>query len=468
MPVETPHNEFEQWLRQHAEQHRLYPDESVWNGIRNRVHKRRWYPFVLTLLLITGGGVSWVMIDQPDLPINYMAQTAGKSIAKNQSGLQTHSTHSPGPDHSIPYRVAHPKNHSESLPFIGLRTLNESTVPGMASENTPPSKSPEPIESTSTMDDSKLLTGVRPKPVAQPDVQSISVIPAVSDRGHDTEPHQLVMEEQPTISKTIFSSALLPEQLQTIESVVNPYKGKHTRKSWELQLSLSPTVSYRKLIEDTDALHAARSVMSTAPAFAVPELTSVVKHKPDLGLQFGISVKRSLSDHLSFTGGVQFNINKYNIRAYRGASEMATVGLSSGGGAGTVSSFTNYRSSGGYWANWLANFYFTASLPIGFQYRIIGNKKLNLNIASTIQPAYLLGNHAYILSTDYKNYLEVPSLIRRWNVNGQFETFIGFQTGKTKWTLGPQARYQILSSYEQAYPIQEHLFDIGIKLGVGL
>ena len=468
MSVEAPHNEFEQWLRQQAEQHRLYPDESVWKRIQNRVHKRRWYPFVLTLLLITGGGVSWVMIDQPDLPINYMAQTAGKAMAKNQSGLQTHPAHNSGPNHSIPYRAARTRNQPESLPFLGLRTLQESNVPEIASENPPTPKSSESIESASAMDDSKLLTGIIANAMAQPDASSISVISAVSPRNPNTASNPLEVEPQPPVTKTSSTNSLLPEQMQTIESVVNPYKGKRTRKSWEMQLSLSPTVSYRKLIEDTDALHAARSIMSTAPAFAVPELNNVVKHKPDLGLQFGISVRRSLSDRLSFTGGFQFNINKYNIRAYRGAGEMATVGLSSGGASGSVSSFTNYRSSGGYWANWLANFYFTASLPIGFQYRIIGNKKLNLNIGSTIQPAYLLGNHAYVLSTDYKNYLEVPSLIRRWNVNGQFETFIGFQTGKTRWTLGPQARYQLLSSYEQAYPIQEHLFDIGIKLGVGL
>jgi len=266
--------------------------------------------------------------------------------------------------------------------------------------------------------------------------------------------------------KTVAS--LLPEQMQTIESVVNTYKGKRTRKSWELEFSVSPTISYRKLIENTNALQAARSQMSTVPAIAVPELNSVVNHKPDLGLQFGISVKRRLSDRLTFTGGIQFNISKYNIRAYRGVGEMATIGLNSGGGTGTVSSFTNYRSSGGAWGNWLANFYFSASAPIGFQYRIAGNRKVNWGVASTLQPSYLMSNHAYVLSTDYKNYLEVPSLIRRWNVNGQFETFVGFQTGKTRWTLGPQARYQILSSYEKAYPVQEHLFDIGVKLGVGL
>lgn len=466
MSFDSHHNEFEQWLRQQAEQHRLYPDESVWNRIHTRVQTRRWYPWVLALLLITGGTMSWVMIDQPDLPINYLAQNNSTSLAPASVAAKNNSS-SNKPKFQIPYRSSERTSDASALPFIGVNDL-----PGADEMIVNNERSQEETNATETIEDlgSQFATTQRVSlKTSAPTDRSVRLnISTPLLKESDPEANTLPVDPEKSNPSNEIHTALFPEQLQTIESVVNTYKGKRTRKSWDMQFSISPTVSYRKLIENTDALQAARSFMSTAPAIAVPELNSVVNHKPDLGLQFGVSVKRSLSERLAFTGGLQFNINKYNIRAYRGAGEMATIGLNSGGGTGTVSSFTNYRSSGGVWANWLANFYFSASAPIGFQYRIAGNRKMNWGMASTLQPSYLLSNNTHVLSTDYKNYLEVPSLIRRWNVTGQFETFVGFETRKTRWTLGPQARYQILSSYEKAYPVQEHLFDIGIKLGVGL
>lgn len=468
MPFDSHHSEFEQWLRRQAQQHRLYPDESVWDRIHTRVQKRRWYPWVFTLLLITGSAVSWVMIDQPDLPINYVAKNTSLDSKALQPLGTSNATQSNRTAHAIPFRSNQQKHIQSTLPFIGLNNLDVTQETNGI--NTDPSSE---ATASAEMEDTRSRSIVSTYTTRQNSPRSTAADVAVEPKEFASETAiQIVNTQRQSAESTPVNPSdanLLPEQLQTIESVVNPYKGKRTRKSWTVQFSVSPTVSYRKLIENTDALQAARSFMSAAPAImAVPELSSVVNHKPDLGLQFGLSVKRQLSKRLAFTGGLQFNINKYNIRAYRGAGEMATIGLNSGGGTGTVSSYSNYRSSGGTWANWLANFYFSASAPIGFQYRIAGNRKVNWGVASTLQPSYLLSNHAYVLSTDYKNYLEVPSLIRRWNVNGQFETFIGFQSGKTRWTLGPQASYQILSSYEKAYPVQEHLFDIGVKLGVGL
>jgi len=74
----------------------------------------------------------------------------------------------------------------------------------------------------------------------------------------------------------------------------------------------------------------------------------------------------------------------------------------------------------------------------------------------------------YLISTDYKNYAEVPSLVRRWNVNTSFETFVGYNLGHMKWRIGPQVRYQLMSSFEDKYPVREHLFDYGLKLGLML
>jgi hypothetical protein len=43
---------------------------------------------------------------------------------------------------------------------------------------------------------------------------------------------------------------------------------------------------------------------------------------------------------------------------------------------------------------------------------------------------------------------------------------VSIQTLGVKWTVGPQIRYQIFSSYKKEYPIIEHLKDYGFKIGL--
>jgi hypothetical protein len=203
-----------------------------------------------------------------------------------------------------------------------------------------------------------------------------------------------------------------------------------------------------------------------------PDLNNIVTHRPDMGLQLGFSMALPLSKRFSLLSGIQFNISKYDIYAYSYPSELATVALSNDyGGTNTVSRVTNYRIVGvnrANKANWLRNFYYSVSAPVGLEYKAFKTRRASLGVAATLQPTYILGNRAYVISTDYKNYMEVPSLTRKWNINAGMEAFAGFKVGKTAWRVGPQVRYQTMSSFKKEYPVQEHLFDYGMKLGIML
>jgi hypothetical protein len=172
--------------------------------------------------------------------------------------------------------------------------------------------------------------------------------------------------------------------------------------------------------------------------------------------------------NLKLRGGLQFNINRYDIKAYAFNGEVATIDLNGGNGNSSISTWTNYRNYAGYKSNWLKNYYFSVSAPIGIELKLLGNNKTNFGIAGTLQPTYILKDRAYLISTDYKNYAEVPRLVRHVNLNTSFETFVNYTNGKTKWQIGPQVRYQILSSFHNKYPVKENLFDFGVKVGVTL
>jgi hypothetical protein len=255
-----------------------------------------------------------------------------------------------------------------------------------------------------------------------------------------------------------------------IESVVNSYQRQLHQPRFRWQLHFIPTISYRSLKEDQKFIAQARMNTTSAAMANSTDLASVIRHRPDIGMQLGVLGTYPISKKVDWVTGLQFNVSKYDIAAYNYPSEVATIALmNSWGGASTVSTLTSFRSSGfRSTASWLRNYYYSVSLPIGLQWRVLGKKQTHWGISATVQPTYVVGNRSYVISVDYQNYAEVPYLINKWNLNVGFETYARFQLGKTDFQLGPQLRYQALSSFKKGYPVQEHLYDFGIKLGVRL
>jgi hypothetical protein len=255
----------------------------------------------------------------------------------------------------------------------------------------------------------------------------------------------------------------------TIESVINSFKTKNRKTKFETQLYFTPTISYRKLTENKSYL---RSLDPAAAPSSFPGLNSSVNnhvtHKPDVGFELGLTGKYAVSNRLKIRGGVQFNVNRYDVKAFSSPLSMTTIALNNGGGIDSISAISGYSNVQGYKSNWLQNLSFQLSVPIGAEFTISENDDVAFGIATTIQPTYVLGDRAYLITTDYKNYMQVPWLIRRWNVNTALETFVTLKSGKTKWQIGPQVRYQLLSSFISEYPVKENLFDFGLKVGITL
>ena len=201
---------------------------------------------------------------------------------------------------------------------------------------------------------------------------------------------------------------------------------------------------------------------------ALYDINNAVTHKPDIGLEFGATTKYALTKSIKLRAGVQFNINRYDIKAFKYVPEVATIALNNGSRVDSLNTVSSYRNFNGGKTDWLQNFYFQVSTPIGVEVKLHGDEKMHIGVASTIQPTYVIGDRAYLITADYKNYAQVPWLIRRWNVNTNLETFVAYSSGKINWQIGPQVRYQLLSSFISKYPVKENLFDFGLKVGISL
>ena len=440
------HNrDFERFLRQNADQYRMFPSERVWKNIHHNLHQRnRWYGYALALLLLTTATVTGVML----IPSNRNIQLADR--------LPEVSTRIPIPAATLPATSA------DSEPLIApLRkertTENENlysasqnlfvadnnpiysggTEPAQVAEEVaataeqlapraiafirnsvaPVVSIPEP-EFIAIITRPAPLLAVKKKPqaapvTAQPEITEEIQVETVSTVSDDTQPPVTagVTEAEEKETQPAAEPAELKQKAaefpMTIESVVNSYTRK--KNKFTLQAYFTPTVSYRRLNEDNQFLSETQA--RTTPSntmVAISDVENIVTHKPDLGLQLGVNAGYTLSPRLTFVTGLQFNVNKYDIRAYNYPAERGTIALMSSPYNTSVERETTYRNySGGRAADWLHNLYFSASLPVGLQYRLSGAGKNEIGVAGTLQATYLLGNKNYMLNTDYKNYIEV-------------------------------------------------------------
>ncbi len=463
--------DFEQFVKQNADQYRMFPSEKVWKNIHHTLHtRRRWYGIGLALLILTAGTVTWVMLN-PSVKNNAALSYKPGVVSHNNQPDQNNNTQPllialASPNAKTSSFITTADNLQRNLFSSGL-TINPNNN---YEENEITAVSPIIAETTAipaTLGQIKVSANPSILNIHQ---QLLTIKPATDISTLQGQNNDLVLTENNKSDIPLADKKIAQENKDisplSIESVVNSYKhsGNKRRLSWEV--FFTPTISYRKLNENKDFINSAQINNNTYITSA--NINSLVTHKPDMGLQVGFNVGYPVSKSLRIVGGFQFNISKYDIRASFSSGDVATFALNTGGGANSFSTISNYRNFSGSKADWLRNLYFSASVPVGLELKLSGNNKTQLGIIGTIQPTYVLSNRAYLLSTDYKNYAEVPSLIRKWNTNTSFEVFAGFSTGKIKWRAGPLVRYQLRSSFLEKYPVKEHLFDFGLKLGVML
>lgn len=443
--------DFEQFVKQNADQYRMFPSEKVWKGIYSTLHTRRkWYSIGLITLLLTTGIATWIMLNTPKPQFISPKQALQNSLEKSNPKIS-------GDD------VVSGNQHSQS-PITNYGGWRKSLGPlSIIPNQTILSRN---LRSNYQQPISPVITPNIPYYLGvsfyQPnDITTTGTIT-------DDSPEFFAIKNKTGVNTEVFSKIgdLFP---QTIESVVNFYSLPATKKRWAWQIYFAPTISYRKLSENKTFLSSSQSTSNSFNLAAVYDVNNIVTHKPDMGFELGFNAGYRLTESLKITSGLQFNVSRYDIRAYNSPTELVTVALNNGSGLrSSISTATNYRNLGGYSSNWLHNLYLSASLPIGAELKILGDGKNYFGIGGTLQPTYIVGDRAYLISTDYKNYVEIPQLIRRWNLSTGFEAFLGYSTGKINWKVGPQVRYQLLSSFQKKYPVKEQIFDFGLKVGVML
>jgi len=187
-----------------------------------------------------------------------------------------------------------------------------------------------------------------------------------------------------------------------------------------------------------------------------------------LGYQLGAEMSYAFSKGWKFIAGIDLSYSGYNIISDQIHPIFATLILKDeyNGQPYPQTYMTHYGNGQGENQISLSNYSHQFSLPVGLQYALFENDKIQINLSSTIAPSLVLKSNAYIMSSDGRYYINDPNLLRKLNLSGNFGSFITFKSKKTKWQVGPSVRYQLLSTYQKRYPVKEHLIDYGIRIGI--
>jgi hypothetical protein len=466
-------DEFEELIRQKTDQYKMYPSDKVWKEVYNSLHTRRRRFIVGMSFLITG-----------------ILFIAGKELL--MPGTHTITAKKTTDTISSPVKT----DISPSAPVFSELKVAANSRQVFDDENK--STSTQPVVSPDPGVQQDMIIPIAPVSGAEKDINGVSgtANPPIARESSDNL-IETFAENTPGLSKPVAHSSTqalaVVEEIKTISpgSLVSKentedkndinwlqqyatYELKNTvkRGRFNWQVYFSPTVNYRSL-SGGDVYTVPKTGVQYVPIalthYGSPD--DYVNHKPAIGFEAGGSMLYRLTRTLTLKTGLQFNYSRYSIKAYSSSSsQQATIALNSFTGYGytnnTITALSNVQNFGGNMQKDLYNRYYQLSVPVGFELRILGNKRLQLNVAANVQPTYLLNRNSYVLTTDYSDYTKAPSLFRRWNFNGAVEAFVSYKIGGLRWQIGPQFRYQLLSTYTDQYPIKENLKEYGIKIGV--
>ncbi len=438
-------NDFEEFLKQKSDQYKMYPSDRVWNNIYSSLHgRKKWWALGFTLFFIGAG----LIVGKEVLVTDY--NKVAKGLNQNTETLIASNTEKNTASSVKPHTSGLQSNmlnkSSNNLQNTQASTTNSVTkqIAGFPQEN-------------GSINQAEPITGVETITVIENNL--LPSVPSLHKKQLSFSIPQKKLELNEALAnknKKVTEATAPVNQVENAAALREPVKASR----WAMQYYASPTVSYRRLSSvSQDGLNNVPVANGLAD-----NVNRYVNHKPAPGFEIGTNLQYKLSNSLTIFAGAQLNYSRYYIDAFKYSKEKASIALTAS--HDTLSGYTNIRNFSGYEPEELQNKYLQLSIPVGIEIKLLGQKKLQFSVAGGFQPTFLISSTSYLISSDYKNYIQSPDLARGFNVHTNFEAFISYKTGSIKWQIGPQFRSQLLSSYSNQYRVREYLTEYGIKFGV--
>lgn len=476
-------DELESFIAESADEVRMYPSDRVWLHIDKRLRGERKWPALTFGAILTGALLLASLIFlQPDKdlfeikPLAASARTETAGSIHTVSPAHKHTAHLVSPSSKVG-KVTNPavaRHFNESMvreEMAASHTASNAILPAagaVSEEDMTAAEALTAYPSETGSDGSRASWTV--------DNEALTAMPALSQihpvAGAAYHPQLEAAAQAPSSPQAgpLFVSGQpadqVPEAVAATTAAPSLTSGKTRASRWNVQYYGAPSISYRILTEEKNFN---KELFSNGqiPAAYYNDVTRVVHHREGLGLEAGASFGYKATDKLTLTVGLQLNYRQYTIEAFEGTARASVLRLQTRTGIDTlmaVSHVVNYSSNR---PMEVQNHYLQVSLPVGFELAVASFGKSAFVLAANIQPTYNLYQNAWLISSDYQRYVQEPTLMRGWNVNSGVGAYFRFATkGGLQWQAGPQIRYQLLSSFTEAYQVRENLIDYGFRIGV--
>ncbi|MEO5647917.1 MAG: hypothetical protein ABIQ56_06110 [Chitinophagaceae bacterium] len=470
---------FEKLISGHADDFKMYPDKKAWHGIYNHLHPgKRWPSAAMsTLLLATLLLVGHLNTNNDKKMLDLGNTDNTQSHLDNKNDLRNTNRAAIKGAKIIPINKSADDLAQTATASAGISDPLDNTVPGIFEEINPTASLLIAANNNNTRGEiSQPETNKVKRELELPVTDEVTKIKNTQELNIINPPivnsdlAQFKIDE-PAKTDLVVKDILLAkprvEDLQTFnETVLGKFlKARKNKMSWKLHLT--PNFSFRKFSHGEDV--AVNSSAALGPVGNNPPPARSLDHRLALGFELGGSMLQELNKQVKLTAGLQFNYVGYNIKAYSVHPVLATLILKNEitGQEYPHSKISNYSNIVGSNPVTLHNQQLQVSLPVGTEIKLFGDKNLQVNAGVVFQPSYVIAGTAYLPSVDKRNYIFESSLLRKWNFSTALQTFASFKAGSSlTMHIGPQVRYQLLSTYKDKYPAKEHLIDYGIKFGV--
>lgn len=446
--------EFERTLKEHADRFFLIPSERVWKSIYNDIHPgSKWPSLAVGLFMLLT--LFWIGNVNQEYPIGLLPSSADKTIdaGRDASELINKTTGS---------FIQDPASQTTSVLSDSL-TILAAPLPLSRNHNRLAPSAIAQIDFYRSVHPDKYSGETKDLPA------SSLVTPTVEKKSSDTESAD---QAPKVISGNVTGST--PDKANSSTSEISgkiDLNNANERQpilklNADLRKKLKWEFTFMPIISDVKFMGANLNKVNSTVVN-----TPVSKHDMNiakrLGFITGANVFYPLSRKVSLTSGVHLIYTGYDI--FSEVVQPNTTSLTFKDSKGQL--FSKYYVS--YYANdkrnnntSITNYNWQLSVPVGAEWEVVSGGKVKISLLSTIEPFMVLGNKAYLLSGDASSYVTDPDLVRKFNLSGNIGGMLHFTGQTTNWKVGPNFRYQILSTYNDIYPVKEHFINYGIQVGV--
>jgi hypothetical protein len=495
-------DDFEQLLKEKSDEFRMYPSKRVWHSIYNDLHPgRKWPSVAVSMLLITALFMAgyWNSNSDKTASIATVQKNSTQSENTNSKNIVASVTADNLPVVS-PSAFANIANFSQKdnsqkniVASVKANNLKKHLLsPANNSGNQNTLKEDQSSQQSNPAFEILINTNGLTNKTAEDEITGFPLnndeeIIANADNTQKTNSDFItgiitapVIDKENTKdgnkeTKSLKANSFTAKQISTEDKAwMENYAlhNKSERKKWKERTTatfyVTPNVGYRKLHNDPK-YNFAQTQSSLALASSGPGTDQSVNQNPGLGIEAGFNFNYAVAKNIRFTAGLQGNFTNYAVSANETNHPVSTTLMLVDQNTGNTylhSSSSTLANTYGYQPKKVHNKTYQISIPVGFAVKLYGNDKIEWFSGATIQPTFVLGGKAYLISADRKNYVADASAISKWNLNTGFETYVNYKFDGFTLQAGPQFRYQLLSTYDKKYTVKENLYNIGVKVGV--